>query len=164
MSIVIALGSNLGQSIKTFNSATEDLSKTFTLKAKSSFYKSQDIYDSNAPHFINQILIFESMPNLSAFEVMNILLHLEIKYGRIRTHKGSPRTLDLDLIFYDEQKIEHPYLMLPHPRWHQRSFIIRPLQELKVDHKFGHAIANITDFTIDAFPLTNHIEDQHYEL
>ena len=70
---------------------------------------------------------------LSAREVLDRLMHIERQDGRVRPEPGAPRTLDLDLILYGDQEVAEPGLVVPHPRFRERLFVLEPLAELAPD-------------------------------
>lgn len=139
---VLLLGSNMGDS------------KGLILKAKNlleiklgSCIKSSSIYESESwgfkttDSFLNQVLVFEN--ELRPQEILLIALELEIELGRVRNKKGySSRTMDIDLLFYDQEIIKQDDLEIPHPRLHLRRFTLEPLVEILPD--FIHPIFNKT--------------------
>ena len=97
---------------------------------KSLVVESSAVDYTDQPDFLNQILEFNSNPeNLNPFEVLEKLMTIEKRLGRIRDIDKGPRTIDLDLLFYSTQKILKNS-QLPHPRLFERSFIVQPLREL----------------------------------
>ena len=70
---------------------------------------------------------------MSAREVLVTLLDIEQRFGRERPYPGAPRTLDLDLILYDDEIIDAPGLVVPHPRFRERRFVLEPLAEIAAD-------------------------------
>jgi len=84
---------------------------------------------SDQPRFLNGAVALET--SLSARELLNVLLRTEAAFGRTREGPpGGPRTLDLDLLIYGEAEIDEPGLRVPHPRLHERTFVLEPLDEL----------------------------------
>ena len=81
------------------------------------------------PDFYNAVMVIQT--SLSAKALLTILLHVEERFGRVRLFKNGPRTLDLDIIFFDNQKIKQPNLIVPHPKWRERPSVIVPLFTLK---------------------------------
>ncbi len=81
------------------------------------------------PRFLNGAVALET--SLSARELLNVLLRTEAAFGRTREGMpGGPRTLDLDLLIYGDEEIDEPGLQVPHPRLHERTFVLEPLREL----------------------------------
>ncbi len=128
----IALGSNLGDSLTILKSAIETLNNTpkIAVKSHSSWYKTAPVGPPQ-PDYINACAILEVA--LEPQELLLNLLEIEIKFNRIRREKWGPRTLDLDLLLYDNLILETPTLTLPHPRMTERAFVLVPLAEIAPD-------------------------------
>jgi 2-amino-4-hydroxy-6-hydroxymethyldihydropteridine diphosphokinase len=125
----VALGANLGGAVATVQQALRDLADlpdTQLVKA-SSLYRSAP-YEAQGPDFINAIAIVQTQ--LSPLVLLHALQALELQSGRERPYKNAPRTLDLDIIFYADLVLATPELTLPHPRWHERAFVLSPLAEV----------------------------------
>ncbi len=129
MSLFIALGSNLGDSVQNLGRGFERLSNFFKPIALSRVYYSKAIGYLDQPDFYNQVAEFE-LPAYAPEDVLSTLMNVETELGRIREIKMGPRTLDLDLIFYGTQRIDTQDLTIPHPRLWTRSFVVAPLKEL----------------------------------
>jgi 2-amino-4-hydroxy-6-hydroxymethyldihydropteridine diphosphokinase len=150
MSLIIATGSNLGNREENLIKALNELKKIFIFKAASQIYssKAQDYLEQ--PDFLNQVLEF-SLPDQTPAETMQQLLEIELKMGRVRERKYGPRVIDLDLIFWSFQKIDTEFLIVPHPKWNERSFVVRPLLELP----FGQEVKKI-------FTISDHFSDEAF--
>jgi 2-amino-4-hydroxy-6-hydroxymethyldihydropteridine diphosphokinase len=125
----VALGANLGDAVATVQQALRDvagLPETQLLEA-SSLYRSTP-YEAQGPDFINAVALVQTQ--LSPLALLHALQALELRSGRQRPYKNAPRTLDLDLIFYGDVVSVTPELTLPHPRWHERAFVLQPLAEV----------------------------------
>jgi 2-amino-4-hydroxy-6-hydroxymethyldihydropteridine diphosphokinase len=125
----VALGSNLGDALGTVRQALRDLAclpETQILKI-SSLYCSAP-YEAQGSDFINAVALLKTQ--LSPLALLHSLQALELQSGRKRSYKNAPRTLDLDVIFYGDVVLDSPELTLPHPRWTQRAFVLRPLAEV----------------------------------
>ena len=85
----------------------------------------------NQPDFINAAAVLET--TLGAEALLDALLDLETRFGRHRRDRNGPRTLDLDLLLYNDSEIDQPRLTVPHPRLHLRAFVLRPLAEIAPD-------------------------------
>ena len=130
MKAYIALGANLGdpaEQLKAALAALAALPQTRLVQA-SSFYASAPVGFTDQPDFVNAVCELET--DLAPLEVLAALLRIESENGRERSFKNSPRTLDLDLILYGEQCVDLPELSVPHPRMHQRAFVLLPLLEI----------------------------------
>ena len=125
----VAFGANLGDAVTTVQQALRDvggLADTQLFKA-SSLYRSAP-HEAQGPDFINVVALVHTQ--LSPLNLLHALQALELKSGRERPFKNAPRTLDLDLIFYGDVVLATPELTLPHPRWHERAFVLQPLAEV----------------------------------
>jgi 2-amino-4-hydroxy-6-hydroxymethyldihydropteridine diphosphokinase len=128
----IGLGANLGDARETIEQALNVLRETQGIDSLivASFYGSDPI-DAQGPTFINTVAqIYTTLAPLSLLDVMQ---GIEQTYGRERPYRHAPRTLDLDLLLYEGVTMETPRLTLPHPRMHERAFVLRPLSELAPD-------------------------------
>jgi 2-amino-4-hydroxy-6-hydroxymethyldihydropteridine diphosphokinase len=131
----VALGSNLANPISQVESAfsaLEKLPNTVVVK-KSSLYKTTPIgYEveqlKQIPDFINAVAELET--DLAPLELLDALLAIENQAGRERPFHNAPRVLDCDLLLYENVSMESAKLILPHPRMHQRGFVLLPLFEI----------------------------------
>jgi len=125
----IALGANAGEPLAQIEQAFEALLKlpvTVGLQ-RSRLYRTAP-WQAQGPDFINAMAQVDTQ--LSAPDLWFHMQRIEQTAGRIRPYHHAPRTLDLDLIFYGEAVIHSPALVLPHPRWRERAFVLRPLADL----------------------------------
>lgn len=128
--LIISTGSNIGERVEFLQNALDILSKEFTLVQKSNVYESPAVDYLNQPDFLNQVLHFHttySSPDL----VLEKTMEIEKDFGRKRNIDKGPRTLDIDLLFWNLETVKNDNLEIPHPRLFQRSFIVKPLSELK---------------------------------
>lgn len=153
MSLIIATGSNIGDSLNILKNAKELLAQKFSLIAESRVYKSKAIEYENQPDFFNQVLEFHRPPALEPQTVMKMLLEIEKDFGRNRQIPKGPRTLDLDILFWGLEHIDEPALIIPHPRWSERSFVVKPLQELPFFQTIEKCFTIPKSFKVDAFPI-----------
>ena len=126
----IALGSNLGNPVATVNAAIlalRCLARTEFIAA-SSLYRTAPVGLKHQPDFINAVVELAAVS--SAADVLESLFALEERFGRLRSVRNAPRTLDLDLLLYGDVVSGDPQLTLPHPRLHQRAFVLAPLAEI----------------------------------
>lgn len=125
----IGLGANLGDAAVALRAAFAALSTLprTRLSARSSIYRSAPI-DAAGPDYLNAVARIDT--GLSALELLAHLQAIERQHGRERPYRNAPRTLDLDLLLYGDQTIATPALTVPHPRLHQRAFVLVPLAEL----------------------------------
>jgi 2-amino-4-hydroxy-6-hydroxymethyldihydropteridine diphosphokinase len=152
MSLIIATGSNQGDSLTILKQARDLVEFKYGLIAESRVYKSQAIEYENQPDFFNQVLELP-LPSLAPSDIMQELLTIEQSFGRNRDIPKGPRTLDLDIIFWGFEQINKPALEIPHPRWHERSFVVKPLQELPFFQTIEKCFTIPKSFNVDAFPI-----------
>jgi 2-amino-4-hydroxy-6-hydroxymethyldihydropteridine diphosphokinase len=152
MSLILATGSNLGDSLSTLKEAQKRLSKSFQLLASSNIYRSAAVDYEAQPDFFNQVLEFK-LPHVDPKIVMEHLLDIERAMGRERTTWRGPRSIDIDLVFWGLEKINTDLLTVPHPRWAERSFIVRPLRELPFFQTIKKCFTIPESFKIEAFPV-----------
>lgn len=126
----VGLGANLGDARNTIERALDALShlEDTRLVARSSLYSSDPVGYLDQPSFINAVAAIET--SLAPETLLEKLLSLEKDFGRIRSFPDAPRTLDLDLLLYGNAVLSSPTLTLPHPRMHERAFVLIPLIEL----------------------------------
>ena len=153
MSLIIATGSNLGDRLKNLERAVSALSECFQLTAKSRIYQSKAAGHLEQPDFLNQVLEFQLPTQRTPEQVMEQLLELEKEQGRTRQISQGPRTIDLDLLFWADAKLDLPQLKIPHPRLFERSFVVRPLRELPYYQHLQGKYCFAESFSIEASPL-----------
>jgi 2-amino-4-hydroxy-6-hydroxymethyldihydropteridine diphosphokinase len=127
--VILSIGSNIEPRAQHLKDAVRELKKHLEVKAVSSLYESEAVgFEGDA--FLNAAVWV--VTDVSAMEVLNILQQIENKGGRVRSSDSgyTSRTIDLDLIFYDAQIIVTSELMVPHPRFALRKFVLVPVCEL----------------------------------
>ena len=129
MSLILGTGSNLGDKKENLKLAKKELSKKFEFIAESEIYCSPAVDYLNQPDFYNQMLEFE-IPNQSPDDIMKIILDIEQGLGRRRNIPKGPRIIDIDIIFWGVETHRTNDVIIPHPSWDQRSFVVNPLQQL----------------------------------
>lgn len=130
----LCLGANLGDCLATFARAEAQLrTHGITINSKSSVYVSRAWGMQEAPDFFNQV--FQVSTALSARELLGLLLQVEKQLGRDRKPEEgySSRTIDIDILFFNEAIIEQEGLHVPHPRLHLRKFVLEPMREIAPD-------------------------------
>lgn len=127
----IALGANLGNAREALSDAIVRINQEKEIKVTkcSSFYRTDPI-DSSGPDYINAVAKVQT--SLSAPELLQTLLDIEKEFGRERPAgiHNAPRTMDLDLLLYGQEVYQTEFLTLPHPRMHERAFVLVPLCEI----------------------------------
>ncbi|MBE9077069.1 2-amino-4-hydroxy-6-hydroxymethyldihydropteridine diphosphokinase [Romeria aff. gracilis LEGE 07310] len=125
----IALGSNLGDSRATLLQAIEliDQTEEVEVKARSRLYQTAAVGPPQ-PDYLNACALLRT--TLLPHALLSQLLAVETSFGRVRRERWGPRTLDIDLLLYGDWVIELPGLSVPHPRLHERPFVLVPLSEI----------------------------------
>jgi 2-amino-4-hydroxy-6-hydroxymethyldihydropteridine diphosphokinase len=131
MKAVIALGANIGNPQEQIDLALDLLRHSIEVKSVSSIYTTKPVGNVNQPDFLNAVCIAES--DLPAADLLSLLHGIEKVLGRTREIHWGPRTIDLDLIQYGSILSYAEELMLPHPRAHERRFVLEPWAELEAD-------------------------------
>lgn len=127
--VYLLIGGNLGNVRETFRNAIAAIrQKVGTVKRQSSLYETAAWGMENQPAFLNQVL--EITTALTAGEVLESVLATEQELGRRRDEKYGPRTIDIDILFYNNDIIDVPALKVPHPLLHKRNFVLFPLCEI----------------------------------
>jgi 2-amino-4-hydroxy-6-hydroxymethyldihydropteridine diphosphokinase len=129
MHAYVGLGSNIGDREGMLRRALELLGRRARVVAVSSFRETEPWGVAEQPDFVNAVAAIET--ELRPRELLDDLLSVERELGRVRTGpRFGPRTIDLDLLLYGDLQLDEPGLTLPHPRLHERRFVLEPLFEL----------------------------------
>ena len=126
----VALGANLGDptaAVLAAFAALANLPESRVARC-SSLYRTAPVGILSQPDFVNAVALLET--TLAPEALLDALLDIEARFGRIRRERNGPRTLDLDLLLYDDIELDLPRLTLPHPRLHLRAFVLLPLAEV----------------------------------
>ncbi len=142
----IGFGSNLGDRLENCKNAIGALAALppCSLLKTSSFYETSPVGLVDQPAFINGVVLLET--DEDAHWLLRQMLEIEKTFGRIRDLKWGPRSIDLDLLFFDDQIINTPELSVPHPSLHERRFVLEPLNEVAPDFRhpsLGKSVADL---------------------
>ena len=148
----VGIGSNLAdpraQVLKAF-SELDRLPHTRVVK-KSSLYRTAPMGHAQQPDFINAVAQLET--GLPAERLLAELQELEARHGRERSFPNAPRTLDLDVLLYGDSQLHTPALTIPHPRMHERAFVLEPLLEIAPQLPFRTQLDACADQNIERIP------------
>jgi 2-amino-4-hydroxy-6-hydroxymethyldihydropteridine diphosphokinase len=151
----VALGSNLDDPARQLRRGLEALDAlpgTRVLRA-SAFYRSAPVGYADQPDFVNAVAAIET--TLGPRALLEALLEIERRRGRVREFQNAPRTLDLDIVAYADCIVNEPGLVIPHPRMHERAFVVVPLAEIAPDAIVpGHGAARELAQRVDAASVT----------
>jgi 2-amino-4-hydroxy-6-hydroxymethyldihydropteridine diphosphokinase len=135
----LLIGGNMGDRLANLENAKKAIQKDIgNILNTSSVYETAAWGKEDQPAFLNQALLIET--NLKAEELMNTILQIEKTMGRIRQEHLGPRTIDLDIIFFNDQIMNTENLTIPHPQMQKRNFVLTPLHEIAPD--FIHPVFN----------------------
>ena len=128
--VYIGLGANIGNRKGYLEQAIERLEehRDITIEEVSSIYETKPIGYDNQDDFLNMVLCLRT--TLGHIELLDVCQAIENYLGRKRTIRFGPRTIDLDILLYDNQNIATERLIVPHPRMHERAFVLVPLNEI----------------------------------
>ncbi|MEN9899685.1 MAG: 2-amino-4-hydroxy-6-hydroxymethyldihydropteridine pyrophosphokinae [Pseudomonadota bacterium] len=129
VNVYAGLGANLGHARQSIDSAILALGKLpeTLLVGRSSFYQSAP-FQADGPDYTNAVVHLRT--RLNAIDLLRAFQSVEDLAGRERPYRNAPRTLDIDLLLYGNGNIQSPELQVPHPRMHERAFVLLPLSEL----------------------------------
>jgi 2-amino-4-hydroxy-6-hydroxymethyldihydropteridine diphosphokinase len=140
----IGLGANLGDALGALQAAVERLHALGRVAGASSVYETEPVGYTDQPPFTNAVVALDT--ELDPERLLAALHEIEAGMGRERTIRWGPRTLDLDLLWYEGQQRDGPELTLPHPRAHEREFVLRPLADLAPDLRLrGTAVSELLE-------------------
>ena len=128
--VLLSIGSNMGDREANIAFAEERLEACDKIRSlrKASLYETDPVGYTDQPDFLNTCVSF--LTTLGPEELLDLTSSIENDAKRVRVIRWGPRTLDVDIIFYGDEKIDTPRLTVPHPRWKERAFVIVPAKEL----------------------------------
>lgn len=130
--VLIGLGSNLGKPAQNLKQALRLLEERLATElVLSPVYRSEPVGLKEQPWFLNQAVCFDDDIQLGPMAILGVLKEIEIQMGRVPTVRFGPRLIDLDLLFYKNWVFESANLVIPHPRFTERSFALLPLLDLE---------------------------------
>jgi len=131
VAVYLGLGSNMGNRKDNLNKALDFLSQRLRIEKISSVYDTEPVGNPNQPRFLN--LVCRVYTTLAPKELLTLAKGIESKLGRVISKSDAPRPIDIDILFYGDQVIETPELVIPHPRLVERAFVLVPLAEIAPD-------------------------------
>jgi 2-amino-4-hydroxy-6-hydroxymethyldihydropteridine diphosphokinase len=143
--IYLSLGSNLGNREAHLTQALQKLQHQDIVGVRiSSFYETEPVDVTDQPDFLN--LACQVNTGLAPLALLGACQQVESGMQRLRKEDKGPRNIDIDIILYDQQIIDHPQLKVPHPHWSSRNFVLIPLQEIAPhlrDPVSGHSLEDL---------------------
>ncbi len=126
--VLLGLGANLGDPVSQLARAVERLREVVEVEAVSSVYRTEPVGHQEQPAFYNLVVLART--SLAPLQILVGTQEIERELGRVRTFPNAPRSIDIDLLACGDRVVETPELTLPHPRMHQRAFVLVPLAEV----------------------------------
>ncbi len=131
VAVYLGLGSNLGDRQENLDRALDLLSQRLGALQISSVYDTEPIGNINQPRFLN--MVCQAYTGLAPMELLTLVKGIELKIGRAPGKPNAPRPIDIDILFYGDQVVEAPELVIPHPKLTERAFVLVPLDEIAPD-------------------------------
>ena len=138
--VFLALGTNLGDRESNLSRARELLSQRMKIIDASQIYITPPWGFKEQPDFLNQVLKVQT--EIAPRPLLRYLKKIESKMGRLKTFRNGPRLIDIDILFYGQRVVKSSKLSIPHPRLHERAFVLVPLNDIAPC--FVHPVLNIT--------------------
>jgi 2-amino-4-hydroxy-6-hydroxymethyldihydropteridine diphosphokinase len=126
--VYLSLGSNVGDREAQLQEARAKLAAVGRVVAESSFYETEPVEFTQQPWFLNCVLALET--SKTPQELIAAVLRIEVEMGRRRMQKKGPRTIDIDILLFDDTIVDSEELTIPHPTMHERRFVLEPLAEI----------------------------------
>ena len=138
--VYLALGTNLGDRETNLSIAREQLPPRVKIIESSAIYITPPWGFEDQPDFLNQVLRVQT--EMAPQQLLLYLKRIELEMGRVKTFRNGPRLIDIDILFYGQRVIKGTELSIPHPRLHERAFVLVPLNDIAPD--FVHPVLNMT--------------------
>ena len=148
--VYIALGTNLGDRPVNLAKALSRMADFVSVIKRSPIYETAPMYLRDQPEFLNMVV--EAETELDPRELLDRLKHVEEELGREEDVRFGPRLIDLDILFFGNRVIEEPNLAIPHRRFAERAFVLRPLCDIApdlIDPRTGHSMDSLLTYLTD---------------
>lgn len=126
--VYLGLGSNIGKSKENIERAISLLGKKVNIVSKSSYYRTEPVGFKDQPWFLNMVIEVET--DLEPIELLDFTQGIEKEMKRVKTRLNGPRIIDIDILLYNNLKMDSERLSIPHPRMQDRAFVMVPMHEI----------------------------------
>lgn len=131
--VYLLIGGNIGDRLGYLQRACKEIdSRIGPVKSSSTIYETAPWGNKNQSNFLNQILLVET--KLDPIDLLNTILSIEERMGRIRKTENQPRTIDIDILYFNDVQLDSVDLTIPHPRIFSRKFVLIPMHEIAPSH------------------------------
>lgn len=145
MSLILGLGSNIGERKNNLTTAKNLLSNHFHIICESQIFESHPVDYTQQDHFLNQVIEFKTPLDADPKNVLQIIQKIEQTMGRVKIINKGPRNIDIDILFFDNLRIKTNDLEIPHPSWSTRAFVVLPLRQLPYYNQNKNYIDQMTN-------------------
>lgn len=149
--VYLALGSNMGDRLANLQDAVSHLAPQMNVKKKSPVYETPPWGFKDQAAFLNQVVMAET--HLEPEKLLGHLKRLETTLGRVESFRNGPRSIDIDILFFDDVILDSLPLMIPHPRLHQRAFVLLPLNDIAPDLIHPLLDKPVSELLLDVDPI-----------
>lgn len=150
-SVLLSIGGNLGDRDASLKAAIQALGRFAHVAAVSPFYESVPMYVDDQPAFVNAALVIETA--LGPDVLLDAVKRIENRLGRVPTVRFGPRCIDIDIVFYSDVVMDSERLTLPHPRLHERPFVLAPAADIAADWRDPRSGRTIGDMLAALGPV-----------
>lgn len=126
--VILALGSNMGDPIENLRAAVAEITRFASVELCSQVYKTEPVGYLDQDDFYNAVILCETL--LEPMELLKKCKEIESQMGRQTSFRNAPRPIDIDIIFYEDIKMDTEVLQIPHLRWSERDFVLSPLLDI----------------------------------
>lgn len=145
--VLVGLGSNLGDRLANLRSAVDGMAAFMQVEAVSPVYETAPMYDTDQGAYLNMAVT--GLTGLEPRPLLDALKALERRIGRVRSHRYGPRSIDLDIVFYDDRVVREPGLEIPHPRLSERAFVLAPAADIAPDWRHPRTGKSVVEYLED---------------
>lgn len=149
--VYLALGSNMGDRLANLQDAVRHLAPQMNVRKKSPVYETPPWGFKDQSAFLNQVVMAET--HLGPEELLGYLKRLETTLGRVESFRNGPRSIDIDILFFDDVTLDSPPLTIPHPRLHQRAFVLLPLNDIAPGLIHPLLDKSVSELLLDVDPI-----------